>query len=220
VGRLEAVRLTDSPIEHFDEAIAAAGEGAVVGGHDEGNAFGADDVEEELKDGGAGFLVERAGGFVGEEDAGEVHEGAAEGGALAFAAGELLDSMMEAVREAGAVGELVEAGEGRGARDAGGDGGDEAILFEGEVGDEVVHLEDETDFVAEEVEAVAVAIELDVVDGDAAAVGLVEAAEEMEESALAAAGGTAESDGLAFDGFEVYAVEDLDGAVVVGLEDV
>ena len=105
------------------------------------------------------------------------------------------------------------------AADAGGDGRDEAVLFEREIGDEVVELEDEADLVAQEMEAVAVAIELDAVDGDAAAVGLVEAAEEMQQRALAAAGGAAERDGLAFDGLEVDALEDGDGAVVVALPD-
>jgi hypothetical protein len=205
---------------HLDEAVAAQGEVAVVGRHDEGNAFGGGDVEEKLKDGGAGLLVEGAGGLVGEEDAGAVHEGAAEGGALALAAGELLDAVVEAMAEAGAVGEVLEAGEGGATVDAGGDRGDEAVFFEGEVGDEVVHLEDEADFVAQEMEAAAVAVEFDVVDGDAAAVGFVEAAEEMEESAFAAAGGAGEGDGLAFDGLEVDAVENGDGAVVVALPDV
>ena len=129
-----------------------------MGCHDEGDAFGGCDVEEQLEDGGAGLLVEGAGGLVGEEDAGVVHEGSAEGGALALAAGELLDAVVEAVAEAGAVGEVFEAGSGGAAADSGGDGGDEAIFFEGEVGDEVVHLEDEADLVAEEMETAAVLI--------------------------------------------------------------
>src|ERR1700733_13697304 len=121
--------------------LVRGGEGSVRGGHDEGDAFGRGDVEEQLKDGGAGGFVEGAGGLVGEQDAGVVHEGAAEGGALAFSAGELLDAAVEAVAEAGAVGEFFEAGVCGGAADAGGDGGDEAVFFEGEIGDEVVELE-------------------------------------------------------------------------------
>jgi hypothetical protein len=218
-GGLVGLGLTDPPIVHLDETIAAGGEGAVMSGHDEGDAFGGGDVEEQLKDGGAGGFVEGAGGLVGEQDAGVVHEGAAEGGALALATGELLDAVVEAVAEAGAVGELFEAGLGGGVADAGGDGGDEAVFFEGEIGDEVVELEDEADFVAQEMEAAAMAVELDAVDRDAAAVGLVETAEEMEEGALAAAGGSAESDGLACDGFEVHALEDGDGTIVVALPD-
>jgi hypothetical protein len=216
---LEGLGLTDPPIVHLDETIAAGGESAVMGGHDEGDAFGGGDVEEQLKDGGAGGFVEGAGGLVGEQDGGVVHEGSAEGGALALASGELLDAAVEAVAETGAVGELLEAGVGGGVADARGDGGDEAVFFQGEVGDEVVELEDEADFVAQEMEAAAMAVELDAVDGDAAAVGFVEAAEEMEEGALAAAGGAAESDGLALDGFEVDTLEDGDGSVVVALPD-
>ena len=59
-------------------------------------------------------FVERAGGLVGEQDARVVHQRAAEGGALAFAAGELLDATVEAMAEAGAVGEMLEAGVGGG----------------------------------------------------------------------------------------------------------
>jgi hypothetical protein len=207
----------DPPVVHFDDAIAAGGEGAVVGGHDEGDALGSDDFEEEIEDDGAGFFVERAGGFVGEEDGWAVHEGSAESGALALAAGELLDVGVEAMGEAGALGEMMQAVTGGGARDAGGDGGDEAVFFEGEVGDEVVKLEDEADFVAEHVEAAAVAIDFDAVEEDAASVGFVEATEEMEQRAFAATGGAAEGDGLAGDGFEVDALENFNGAVVVTL---
>ena len=63
------------------------------------------------------------------------------------------------------------------------------------------------------------AVELDAVDRDAAAVGFIKAAEEVKQRAFAAAGGAAEGDGLAFDGFEVDALEDGDGAIVVALPD-
>jgi hypothetical protein len=210
----------DPPVVHFNDTIAAAGEGAVVRGHDEGDAFGGDDFEEEIEDDGAGLFVERAGGLIGEEDGRAVHESSAEGGALALAAGELLDARVKAVSEAGAFGELVQAGTSGGAIDASGDGGDEAVLFEREIWDEVVELKDEADFVTQHVKAAAVAIDLDAVEEDASLVGFVEATEEMKERALAAAGWAAEGDGLAGDGFEVDAFEDFDGAVVVGLADV
>jgi hypothetical protein len=210
----------DPPVVHFNDTIAAAGEGAVVRGHDEGDAFGGDDFEEEIEDDGAGLFVERAGGLIGEKDRRAVHESSAEGGALALAAREFLDARVKAVSEAGAFGELVQAGASGGAIDASGHGGDEAVLFEREIGDEVVELEDETDFVTQHVKAAAVAIDLDAVEEDAALVGLVESAEEMKKCALAAAGWAAEGDGLAGDGFEVDTFEDFDGAVVVGLADV
>jgi len=83
-----------------------------------------------------------------------------------------------------------------------------------------VKLKDEADLVAEQAEKIAMAIDFNSVDEDAAAIGLIETAEEMEERAFAAARRAAESDGLAFDGFEVYAFQDRDGAVVVALPQV
>ena len=85
---------------------------------------------------------------------GRVHQGAAEGGALALAAGELLDAAVEAMADAGAVGEVLRRACAEARLSAGGDGGDEAVLFQREVGDEVVELEDEADFVAQEMEPV------------------------------------------------------------------
>ena len=120
-----------------------------MGGHQEGNAFVGCNIEKELKDRGAGLLVERTGGFVCEQDSGVVHERAANGGALAFATGELLDFLVEAVGEAGAVREMLQALIGEGAIGSGGNGGNEAVFLEGEVGDEIVKLEDEADFVAQ-----------------------------------------------------------------------
>ncbi len=217
---LERLRLMDPPIAHLHEPVASLREGAVVRGHHECDAFFRDDVEEEVKDDGAGLFVERAGGFVGEQNTGLVHEGAAEGGALAFAAGELLDALMEAVAEAGALGEVVQARESGGARNAGGDGRDQAVFLEGEIGDEVVELEDKADFVAQEAEGVGVPVDLDAVDGDEAAIRFVETAEEVKQRAFAAAGGAAECYGLAFTGDEVDAVENGDGTLVVALPDV
>ena len=46
------------------------GQSAIVRGHHQGDAFGSDQVEQKLKDRGAGFFVERAGGLVGEQDLG------------------------------------------------------------------------------------------------------------------------------------------------------
>ena len=214
---LDGAGFIDPPVVHLDESIAAVGEAAIVRGHQQRDAFVGGDVEQKLKDGGAGVLVERAGGLVGEQNFGVVHQRAADGGALAFAAGELLDFLIQPMREAGALGQFVQALVGEGAIGAGGDGGDEAVLCEREIGDEVVKLEDETDLVAQKLEQVAVAIDFDAVDDDAAAVGCVESAEEMQQRAFAATGGSAERDGLALRGFEVDAAENRDGAVVVAL---
>lgn len=200
--------------------MAALGEIAIVRGHQESYIFSGDEVEQEVENHGAVFLVERSGGLIGEEDFGPVHEGAAEGGALALAAGELLDALVEAMAEAGTLSEFHEAGLGNATVNAGGDGGDEAVLGEREIGDEIVKLEDEADLVAQQAKKIAMAIDFNSVDEDAAAIGLIETAEEMEECAFAAARGAAEGDGLAFDGLEVNTLQDSDRAVVVALPEV
>ena len=83
---------------HAQEASGATGDIQVVGDHDDGLA-GAVEVREEIDDAGAGGEVEVAGGLVGEEDGGVVGEGAGDGDALAFAAGELDGAVLEALAE-------------------------------------------------------------------------------------------------------------------------
>jgi hypothetical protein len=202
---------------HFDEAIATVGKAAIVCGHQQRDTFIGGNVEKELKYGRAGVFVERAGGFVGQQDFGVVHERTADGRTLTFATGELLNLLIQAVGESGALGKKMQSLVGEDAIGSRSYGRDQAILSERQVGDEVVKLEDETDFVTKQLEQVAMAIHFDAVDNDVAAVGCVESAEEMEESAFAAAGGTAECDGFSLSGFEVYAAKHGDGSVVVGL---
>ena len=87
--------------------------------------------------------------------------------------------------KAGARGKVVEAREGLFARSAGGHSGNEAVLLEREVGDEVVELKHEAHFVAE-VLRTAETGELNPTEQHATAIGIVEAAEEVQESAFAA----------------------------------
>src|ERR1039457_2636372 len=214
---LDALALIDPPIVHLYQAVALLGQAAIVGGHKQGDALGSCDVEQKLKDRRAGLFVERTGGLVGEKDFRTIHQRAAKCGALALPAGELLDAVAEAMGEAGAVGKLAEALLRGVAVGSGGDRGNEAILFERQVGNEVVQLEDETDFVAQEAQEIAMTIDLNVIHRDAAPFGLVQSAEEVEERALATAGRAAERNGFALGSFEVDALEHGDGAVVVAL---
>jgi hypothetical protein len=78
-------------------------------------------------------------------------------------------------------------------------------------------LEHEADFVAEQLEQITMAVDFDFIDDDAATVGFVEAAEQVKEGAFAAAGGSAEGDGLALLRFKVDAAQHRDGAVVEAL---
>jgi hypothetical protein len=202
---------------HFDKAVAAIGEAAIVGGHEERNAIVRCDVEQELKYRGARVLVERAGGLVGEQNFGMIHERANDGGALTFAAGELLNFLIKPVREPGAFSEMVEALVGEYAIGAGCNGGDEAVFGQSEVRDEVVKLKDETNFMAKQLEQIAMPVDFDSVDDDAAAVRFIESSEEVEQGALAAPRGSAERYGLALVRLKVNSAEHSDGAVVEGL---
>ena len=103
---------------------------------------------------------------------------------------------------------------------SGGDRGNETVLGKREVGNKVVKLKDEADFVTQQLEQVAMAIDFDAVDDDVAAIWSVESAKEMEQGAFAAAGRTAKRNGLALRSFKVYATEHSDCAVVVGLPDI
>jgi hypothetical protein len=202
---------------HFDETIAAVGESAVVRGHQESDAFVRGDVEKKLKDGGAGVLVERTGGLVGQQNFRVVHQCAADCGTLSFTAGELLNFLVEAMGEAGSLSELLQALVGEGAIRCGCHGGDEAVFREGKVRDEIVELKYEAYFMAEQLEQVAVAIDLNAVYCDATTVRSVKSTEEMKECAFAAAGWAAERDGLALTGFKIHTAQNSDGPVVVGL---
>ena len=84
-----------------------------MGDEDEGGAFDAVEVEEEVEDVRAVGGVEVAGGLVGEDDGRAQDEGAGEGDALLFAAGELDRVVVHAVGEADAGEELLGAGAGR-----------------------------------------------------------------------------------------------------------
>ncbi len=194
-----------------------------MGDEDEGFAL-AVEVVEEFEDFFAGFGVEVAGGFVGEDDEGGVGEGAGDGDALLLAAGELVGFVVEAVVEADLGGEF------------GGDGahlfvggaavvhGDGDVFADGELLDEVVGLEDEAEV------AIAGGGEVVVVEGGdvlaaeevVARGGLIEAAEDVEEGGFAAAGGAHDADVFAGVDVEGDAAEDvgLDVAGDVGFPDV
>jgi hypothetical protein len=108
---------------------------------------------------------------------------------------------------------------GGGAVGAVGEGGHADVFLDGEVGDQVVQLEDEAEVAAAEEQAVVLARGVEAADGDFAAVGAVEAAEEVEERALAGAGGAPEGDDLAGVDGEADLVEHGDAARVVALGD-
>lgn len=135
-------------VDHVHEAVGHA-EDAVVVGHDhDGGAIFVREFAEEGDDVGPAVFIEGGGGFVGEDEAGAVDERAADGDALALAAGEVAGFVIYAFGEAeggeGGIGEGVAFGRG----DIGEFDGHLDVLAGGEGIEEVVGLKDEADVAA------------------------------------------------------------------------
>ena len=91
------------PILEFEHPPHALREFAAVRHHNERHAFFAIQFDEQLAEVVGAGVIERAGGFVGEEELRLVDERADDGDALAFAAGELAGEMMQPFRETDAL---------------------------------------------------------------------------------------------------------------------
>jgi len=139
----------DPPVVHFYESIALFRESPVMRRHEQGHSLCGCDIEQKLENRGTGLFVEGTSGLVGEQDFRVVHQRAAKGGALAFAARELLNSLTETVSEADPFCKLIQPFFCCAAAGAGSDRRNEAVLFESEIGNEIVKLEDEPDFVSQ-----------------------------------------------------------------------
>ena len=138
----------DSPVVHLQEAVATRGQGAIMRGHHQGHAFGGGQVKEQCKDRATRSFIERTGGLVGKQDLRLVHQGTAERGALALTTRELLDALAEAMREARALGKLMQTRLCGAMVDARGDCRNQAVLFKREIGNEIVELKDEAHLMA------------------------------------------------------------------------
>jgi hypothetical protein len=111
-------------VVHFNKAIAAHSETAIVRGHQKGYALSGHKIEQKIEDHAAGLFVERARRLIGKQNLRFVHQSAAERRALALPDGKFLDAMVETVREPGALRELQKARLCRTAVDACGNRGD------------------------------------------------------------------------------------------------
>jgi hypothetical protein len=196
----------------FDGFSEFGGEVQGVGDDDEGEVLFTVQVDEELGEVRGGGAVERAGGFVGEEEFGLVDEGAHDGDALAFAAGELAGSVFKSRAEGDAIEEFAGAVRGAGAEGAvfGGECGDEDVFEDGALGQKVMALEDEADLAVAEVGEgeVVESGEVLAIEADGAGGGAVEGADDIEEGAFAGAGWADDGEGIAGREVEVDAVED------------
>ena len=151
-------------VVHLYQAVATSCESSIMRGHQQGSAFGSNQLEQEIEDHSARLLIERACRFIGKQDSGPVHQCAAKRSALSLSTGQFLDAVVEPVTELGSLCEFQQTRPGSAAVDARGNRGDKAILGKSQVGNQVVELKHEPDFMAQKVQQVAAPIDLDTID--------------------------------------------------------
>ena len=192
---------------------------AVGDNNQRGDFLGSNLCEGVGDEGGVGG-VEIAGGFVGEEEGGAAGEGAGDGGALHFAAAELVGKVGGAVGEADQIEHFLDAGAGFIRGITAEEEGEFDILANGHGGEEVEELEDDAEGVAAVVREFAFAggVEREAVHADLAGGGCVEAAEDVEEGAFAAAAGAGDGGEVAGCEIEGDAVEGADFSGAGGID--
>ena len=219
VGFVAVVDALDAAVFHFGHAVGVAEDAGVVGDNDDAAVGGFGDVVEEFHDFGAVFLVEGGGGFIADDEAGFVDEGAGDGDALLLATGEFGRVFavfgLEADEGHGGAGAIL----GGAAGDLVEEEGDADVFDAGEGGDEVELLEDEADVFAAEVGDLGLGQGMEMVfeDVDFAGIEFHGAGDDAEEGGLAAAGGADDEEEFAHAGVEVDAFEGV-GAGVAGAE--
>ena len=153
--------------------------------------------------------VEVAGGLIGQDDGGSGDEGASDGDALLFAAGEFVWAMIQTAADTEEIGEVREERTVEWNFAAGDLVRDFDVAHGGEGWKEVKALKDKAYFGFAQARAGAVREwgEIDAVDGDGAGGGLGEAAEDVEEGGFARTGGADDGDELAGGDLEADAPE-------------
>ncbi len=202
---------------HFQQTVAALSKAAIVRGHHQGHSLGSHKVKQQIKDKGTGSFVERTSWLVCQKDLRFVHQRTAKRSALSLSTGELLNAMAEPVRQAGAICKLPEARVRCAPIDPGGNCGDEAILFQREIRNEVMELKDKAHFMPEQMQKTAMTIDSCAIHGNVTLVWRIKTAEQMKECALAAARWAAQRNSLALDCLEAYPLQHCDCPVVVAL---
>ena len=196
--------------------MGQCGDLGIVGDEDQGGAGLAIAREEEFKDLLAVDGIEVAGGLVGHDDGRFHDEGAGQGDALLFAAGELNRIMIDAVSQSDLIEQLA----------GGGDTvafqiqlkGQQDVFKRGERGDELIGLEDKTKLLAAD-DGESLFFEVvnrGAVEEDFAFAGGVETGKQAEQRTLAAAARSDDGHELAGGDADVNAFENFDapGAVL------
>ena len=174
---------------------------------------------ERLEHAHARLAVERAGGFVAQQQGRLLHDGARDGDALLLAAGKLRGKAVTQIADADQGQRLL-----RGQRPLGADRAQRHVLAGRQAGDEVVGLKDEADVTAP-VEGQRPLVErrqIGFAEQEAAAGRTIKAADKIEERGLAAAGRTEQDDEVAPRQVEIDAAQGVDGTAggVVGLDQI
>jgi hypothetical protein len=168
-----------------------------VGDEEDGGAAFAGELAEEFDGGVAGDGIEGGGGFVGEDEAGLMGEGAGDGDALALAAGEGGGELITFGGETDGIEEMecALAACGGGGEIRGEGGGHLDVAGGGEEGEEVVGLEDVADVASDLVLGGDIGVaEFVTEDLAGALLNRAERADEGEEGAFAGTAGAGEDD--------------------------
>ena len=188
---LDRERLVDdSAVAQEDHAVGPRGELGVVGHHDGGQAAVAG-REDQAHDGLGVGGVERAGGLVGQEQLAVAHDGAGDGDPLALATRQLVGVVRRPVGQPEVLERLERRRLGLAGRDAVELEGQGHVLHRAEPGQQVVVLEDVADGLAAQAR-LAVAgqrRQRRAADVDLTARGVLEAAGDGQQRALARAAG-------------------------------
>ena len=124
-------------------------DGAVVGDHDDGGPLGVD-AAEQAHDAVGGLAVQVAGGLVGDDDLGLVEEGAGDGDALLFAAGELVRHLVGLAAHAYVIQHFRDAlADGLAVFPAGGPEDEIEVVLDAAVRQQLEVLEHDAEFAAE-----------------------------------------------------------------------
>jgi hypothetical protein len=206
----------DAAVFEVQPAVGEAADAFVMSDHDDATAFGMK-VAQEAEDDALVFRVEVAGGLVSEDYFRVVDERAGDGHTLLFSAGKLRRQMCGAISHPDVakcfhglvfIGHAVEVLS------------EHHVFQRREMGDQMEVLEDKADGFAAETGEIRTAElgGIGAVDADGAGGGLVETAEEVQESGFAGAGGAHDGDPFALIGGEGDAVEGGYGAGPIAVE--
>ena len=170
-------------LEHTGHPRGLSG---MMGDHHQGGAGGLLEVEEQAGEGFGVFLIERTGGFIGEDEARLIDKGTHNGDALSFAAGELGGFPGQAILQTDLCEQLLGTLAGIGGRLRQGEGGQEDVFEDAALRHEVMKLEDEANLPAadrREMQRGALR-ERFTIERDLATVRRVERAEQIEQRAF------------------------------------